>query len=138
MKFRKKPVVVEAIKWTGDDLLELSNFIGPIQEANSLDQDFALYHAAMLVDSELYISTLEGKYKASIGDWIIKGVKGEFYPCKPDIFEMTYELASTLPQQELSDEEIEKSAAHHEPMVTKRAWISACKWYREQLKTKKD
>ena len=92
MKFRKKPVVVEAIKWTGDDLLELSNFIGPIQEANSLDQDFALYHAAMLVDSELYISTLEGKYKASIGDWIIKGVKGEFYPCKPDIFALTYDF----------------------------------------------
>jgi hypothetical protein len=43
---------------------------------------------------------------------------------------------ATSPQTEISDEEIEKAAAHHEPMITRRAWISACKWYREQLKIK--
>ena len=68
-KYRKKPVVIEAIQFTGDNCEEI--------------KEFGAY---------IVIKTLEGKMIALPGDWIIKGVKGEFYPCKPDIFEKTYEL----------------------------------------------
>lgn len=78
MKYRKKPVVIEAIKWTGTNVEEICAFIGK-----------DVYH--WLVSGELYIETLEGTHHASIGDYIIKGVQGEFYPCKPDIFEQTYD-----------------------------------------------
>ena len=79
-KYRKKPVVIEAIQWDGenDTLNELAKFIG---KNISLD-----------IYSQFTITTLEGDMKASLFDYIIKGIKGEFYPCKPDIFEATYEL----------------------------------------------
>lgn len=79
MKFRKKPVVIEAIRWTGKNLNEIFSFTG----SEAITNDF--------MENYLEIETLEGVMKASKGDWIIKGVKGEFYPCKPDIFEATYE-----------------------------------------------
>jgi len=75
-KFRKKPVVIEAIKYTGKNATEITRFITGDVEAMAFDET---------------IKTLEGEMHASVGDWIIKGVKGEFYPCKPDIFEATYE-----------------------------------------------
>ncbi|MDG0795656.1 DUF2829 domain-containing protein [Pectobacterium punjabense] len=79
--YRKKPVVIEARqfngKWTGDGT-EILNWMG---RGGDWDADTA----------ELSIRTLEGVMTASAGDWIIKGVKGEFYPCKPDIFAATYE-----------------------------------------------
>ena len=82
-KFRKKPVVIEAIQWEGDIESEeaISDFSGGLVIAND-DPD----------PDHLTIPTLEGNMTASVGDWIIKGVNGEFYPCKPDIFEKTYEL----------------------------------------------
>lgn len=80
VKFRKKPVEIEAIQWTGK-LVCLDPFNIP-----ELHQS--------LGSSQVGIPTLEGTMIASVGDWIIKGIKGEFYPCKPDIFELTYELAS--------------------------------------------
>lgn len=80
MRYRKKPVVIEAVKWDGtqiarDKLLRWGGF--HLEDYNNF--------------GELEITTLEGVMKAEIGDWIIKGVKGEFYPCKPDIFKATYE-----------------------------------------------
>lgn len=81
-KYRKKPVVIEAIRLTENtDSNELAEF---------LDMDIAGVMAG-LTDDGFYIQTLEGVMKASDGDYIIKGVKGECYPCKPDIFEQTYE-----------------------------------------------
>lgn len=77
-KFRKKPVVIEAIQWTGKNWEEVEKFISRGQVGGWIGGD-------------LHIETLEGKMRANVGDWIIKGVKGEFYPCKPDIFEQTYE-----------------------------------------------
>lgn len=84
MKFRKKPVVIEAIQFTGSGSYDAmakawgaETFVG----STSYFEDI----------NELSIFTLEGTHQAQIGDWIIKGVKGEFYPCKPDIFEATYE-----------------------------------------------
>ena len=76
MKFRKKPVVIEAIQWAGDNFGELTDFM----------------HDCYSVDGKkIIISTYEGNMTANVGDWIIRGIKGEFYPCKPDIFEATYE-----------------------------------------------
>jgi hypothetical protein len=83
-KFRKKPVVIEAVQWDG--CTNTANaFIG---EAYGTDWWFEATDSLRIV-----IPTLEGNHTGNVGDWIIKGVKGEFYPCKPDIFEATYEPA---------------------------------------------
>lgn len=76
-KFRKKPVVIEALRWTGINAASVLHFVGPDH--------------CRVVDAEVWIATLEGTMTARVGDWIIKGVQGEYYPCKPDIFEATYE-----------------------------------------------
>lgn len=82
-KFRKKPVVIDAFQWTGDwgalDAWVHSVAGGDVKELTET-----------LVGT-IRIETLEGAMAASRGDWIIRGVKGEFYPCKPDIFAVTYE-----------------------------------------------
>lgn len=78
MKFRKKPVVIDAVLWAGENEKEVFDFMG-------------WRNASYEVRRGLHIHTLEGAMSADIGDYIIKGVKGEFYPCKPDIFAMTYE-----------------------------------------------
>jgi hypothetical protein len=89
MKFKKKPVVIDAIKWDGNFTRELDDFFyGPFEERNPDLVGPSLYQKE---NYNLIIPTLEGNMRADIGDWIIKGVKGEFYPCKPDIFEQTYE-----------------------------------------------
>ena len=89
-KYRKKPVVVEAVRWTGSNLEEIRNFVGSdlIEEYVELF-DIKRTLKEMLVD--IAIDTLEGTMRVDYGDYIIKGVQGEFYPCKPDIFEQTYE-----------------------------------------------
>ena len=75
-KYRKKPVVIEAVQWIGNNLSEIETFIG---------------RSVKNKETTIVIRTLEGDMEASIGDYIIKGVNGEFYPCKPDIFLATYE-----------------------------------------------
>lgn len=87
MRFRKKPVVIEAIKWTGKNLREVTDFTGrhPSSEKWTWDE-----YAAVVENEGLKIFTLEGSHMATVGDMIIRGVHGEFYPCKPDIFEQTY------------------------------------------------
>jgi hypothetical protein len=77
MKYRKKPVVVDAIQYSGENNEEVALFIGH-----------------WMVDEQSgnpIITTMDGSMEALPFDYIIKGVKGEFYPCKPDIFKMTYE-----------------------------------------------
>lgn len=76
-KFRKKPVVIEAVQWTGSNKSDVALLGG----------------RGRWVGDTLLVETLEGTMQAVPGDWIIKGIKGEFYPCKPDIFEATYEPA---------------------------------------------
>lgn len=83
MKFRKKPVVIEAMQFMGPFSVDEM-----ILEWGDPFTDVASYNVTM---NELQIETLEGIHRANHLDWIIKGVKGEFYPCKPDIFAMTYE-----------------------------------------------
>ena len=78
MRFRKKPVVIEAVQVVDskDGIAAMCRFY-PL--------------ASLRPDGSISIKTLEGWMVASIGDWVIKGVAGEFYPCKPDIFDQTYE-----------------------------------------------
>jgi hypothetical protein len=80
-KFRKKPVVIEAVQFNGFDenAEEVELFLG---------DDFVSHLPSK---NQLLVQTLEGELTASVGDWIIKGVQGEHYPCKPDVFEKTYE-----------------------------------------------
>lgn len=75
-KYCKKPVEIEAIQWNGENELEIKAFVGD---------------AAKFTATSLAIKTLEGTMIAQVGDFIIRGVDGEFYPCKPDIFEKTYD-----------------------------------------------
>lgn len=83
MKYRKKPVVVEAFQWYPYmDVAEMPDWFR--------DARLQSWRHSVFLD-ELVISTLEGEMKANPGDWVIKGVQGEFYPCKPDIFAATYE-----------------------------------------------
>ena len=76
-KYRKKTVVIEALQFDGKNYEECLN----------LSEDIFMFDG----DNYLNITTLEGTMKCSVGDYIIKGINGEFYPCKPDIFEKTYE-----------------------------------------------
>lgn len=84
MKYRKKPVIIEAIQFedNSDRIIEIHEFMGgDTIRVNYEDKN----------NPYLKIETLEGIMKASVGDYIIKGVNGEFCPCKPDIFEKAYE-----------------------------------------------
>lgn len=87
MKFRKKPVVIEAVCFKGTNSQDINDFI----KANSYEELCSVGIDSKGEVRELFIKTLEGEMTASLGDWIIRGVKGELYPCKPDIFEATYE-----------------------------------------------
>lgn len=85
-RFRKKPVVIEAARLTSDVLaaVEVAKWCGGVI-ANYREADYDDYFDG------IDIVTLEGTMRADLGDWIIKGVQGEFYPCKPAIFSATYE-----------------------------------------------
>lgn len=97
-KYRKKPVVIDAAQWTGDNTSEVIDWIlatgarvarwheeipaiEPDENGKGRDRD----------PEHIEIDTLEGTMRAELGDWVIRGVMGEHYPCKPDIFEATYE-----------------------------------------------
>lgn len=86
-QYRKKPVVIEAVQWTNDP------------NGDALKQILALARNGRVTfaadgTADLVIETLEGDMRANVGDWIIRGVKGEIYPCKPDIFAATYEAVT--------------------------------------------
>jgi len=80
MKYRKKPIVIEAIKWDG------TNVLAWLEKFPELKSQIQIENA-----QEITIKTLEGNMKAYEGDYIIRGIKGKIYPCKSDIFEATYE-----------------------------------------------
>jgi len=89
-KFRKRPVVIEAEQWLGtreswDAIMAMGSVPWKAEPMGRASNDYSFL-----------IHTLEGDHLASQGDWIIKGVNGEFYPCKPDIFAKTYEAVEEL------------------------------------------
>lgn len=81
--FRKKPVEIQAVQWTGENIEEMVTFV----------KDDSLYFAMDEHEqiTDLFITTLEGDMKANVGDWIICGLKGEYYPCSNEIFVMSYD-----------------------------------------------
>ena len=100
MEYRKKPVVIEAFKYGIDYVPDW--FMDKVTS-----NEIITYVGTDIRDSSEYyceIKTLEGIMRGNYGDYIIKGVKGKIYACKPDIFEMTYELASISSQTEMSNE----------------------------------
>jgi hypothetical protein len=86
-KYVKKPVVVEAVKYTGQNKNEIQSFVGK--------------ELVQRLDGSLQIETLEGIMCANVGDYVIKGVSGEFYPCKPIIFNKTYDLVEQTEKQKI-------------------------------------
>lgn len=99
--YRKKPVTIEAVKWTGtpESTREVVEFMTNAGAVETEEGDLLLGTMEICIveeSGELLIRTLEGTMKASEGDYIIRGVAGEFYPCKPDIFEETYEEVISL------------------------------------------
>lgn len=93
-QFRKKPVTISAIRWTGDNLREVIAFTGKHPGWDKWFSSWEDYERHVQQDGQQFkIFTLEGTMRADIGDWIIRGVKGGHYPCKPDIFEATYETS---------------------------------------------
>ena len=119
--YRKKPVTVEAVQWTGENHAEMCEFI-----------DSEVFEIIPRVG--LVIHTLEGVHHASPGDYIIKGVNGEFYPCKPDIFAKTYESATLTPPnewvsvEERLPEEKQRVIVRCERVGTSVGWILWGNW----------
>ena len=92
-KYRKKPVEIEAFQYDGDLKGSDGNYYVPDWAVKAFEEG-TIYFKSLKFDeppTELFIDTLEGTHHASVGDYIIRGVNGELYPCKPDIFEKTYE-----------------------------------------------
>lgn len=90
MKYRKKPVVIEAFQYDGDLSDRNGHFYVPDWATVAFAEGILYYKGA----GELFVKTLEGDMKVSVNDYVIKGVNGEIYPCKPDIFEKTYDVES--------------------------------------------
>lgn len=86
--FRKKPVIIEAVQWTGANQDEIFAFARRVEEDGPLPKAF-------IANGVLYIYTSEGTMRADVSDWIIKGVAGEFYPCKASVFQQTYEAVTS-------------------------------------------
>lgn len=90
-EYTKIPVRIKAIKWTGKNLVDVLNFTGKHPKFDECFSSFEEYESYVQREGGIFkILTLEGTMKASIGDYIIEGVNGEHYPCKPDIFAKTY------------------------------------------------
>ena len=93
LKIRKKPIEIYAIEWTGNNLHEVIDFCGLHESAKKWTWE---EYEAVVAKEGLKIFTLEGPLMASVGDFILEGVNGEHYPCKPDILWKTYELVTIL------------------------------------------
>ena len=105
-QFRKKPVVIEAVRNNG----EWAPILAWLDRAGYTVPFLGKPAVTRNRDGSLSIETLEGTMRADVGDWIIKGVKGEFYPCKPDIFEATYE-----PVQDSAPGALDAQTLHDSP-----------------------
>ena len=89
--FRKKPVIIDAFQMTKARRMDVSEWPTWLLEAWNRQRNELGAVYSITADGQLTIQTLEGRYSVSWDDWIIRGIKGELYPCKPDIFELTYE-----------------------------------------------
>ena len=91
-RYIKKPVQIEAIQLKKDNIIEVFDFLdGANYKETKSTEELEDFSQMILKQGYIEIITLEGMMKGSFGDYIIKAIKGEFYPCKPDIFQATYE-----------------------------------------------
>ena len=90
-QYRKRPVVIEAVQYTGDNEIQIMDFVGQRLSVSKPPQGYEHDHVVDNRMINITIPTLEGEMRCNRFDYVIKGVKGEFYPCKPDIFDATYE-----------------------------------------------
>lgn len=90
-KYKKKPIIIEAFQYDGDLKGSDGNYYVPDWAVEALDSGIMFYRDLEDSPSELFIKTLEGTHHVSVGDYVIQGVNGELYPCKPDIFKKTYD-----------------------------------------------
>ena len=106
-RYRKKPIEIEAVQWTGSNLEEIKSFVGESLQYDIVDAAWKVGKGVPCV--HVVIKTLEGDHVCSEGDYIIKGIKGELYPCKPDIFAATYEdpSADVAPKSEVEQLRLE-------------------------------
>lgn len=114
MKYRKKPVVVDAVQWTGENQREMFDFLTDHKLMNDYmtasGKNFYVDH--FKVPGGLVIRTLEGEHIANISDYIIRGVNGEFYPCKAEIFEKTYEKVEGKTMEQMTFKEAFEAMKH--------------------------
>lgn len=91
MRYRKQPIVIEAMQFKTNNEVNSPNMDAIVNWINQGRDTWGAWHNG----TDIFINTLEGIMKAEVKDWIIRGVKREFYPCKPDIFAATYEREMT-------------------------------------------
>lgn len=132
-KYMKKPVVIEAIQWTKENDIELEHWLSK-EKSVELEIDDHLYVAGVGTPyiSNIQIKTLEGTMEASYGDYIIKGINGEIYPCKPDIFEKTYEK----PKQYLKWEDLKFGKTTHKLKAKMNGNLYRVEWYIDGMGSK--
>lgn len=96
MKFRKKPIVIEAFKYEGDLMNSDGSYCVPDWAVKAYDSGILFVDAINGEEPpyDLFINTLEGRMLVNVGDYVIQGINGELYPCKPDIFEKTYDIVN--------------------------------------------
>lgn len=136
MKYRKKPVVIEAFQYDGGLKDSDGNYYVP-EWAVKAFEDGVIHFGSLKFDEhlcELFIDTLEGTHHASVGDYIIRGVNGELYPCKPDIFNMTYEAVEE--EGEKCDTECIYNCGNECPAASgcagheeDKEYCCNCRWY---------
>ena len=136
MKYRKKPVVIDAVQYIGTNREEVEAFVGKKLDCE-LESETAYEAGQGPPIFSLIIETLEGNHKAMPNDYIIRGVKGEYYPCKPDVFDLTYEKAEDNTKQLEVEDSVQKmkeflDSASEEELW--ELWIAA----EEKFKNKND
>lgn len=125
MKYRKKPIVIEAFQYDGDLIFQDGTPYAP-EWAMEAFGNGTIYYDSLTPDSppcELFIQTLEGVHHVSVGDFIIQGVNGELYPCKPDIFAKTYEPAEVDEAPKDSDYEKKVAVASNDALRIIKALV---------------
>ena len=123
MKATKKPVTIECFKYDGDLKNSNGEWYVPSWAVEAFEKGVLFYDTPSskpdAPPTELYIKTLEGDHHASVGDYIIKGVNGELYPCKPDIFEKTYDIHDTECNAKCEPKHVDFVETRHDLLTTK-------------------
>ena len=145
MKYRKKPVVIDTVQWTGANKREMFDFLTDYQCTDQYmsaeGKNFYIDH--WKVPGGLVIKTLEGEHLANIGDYIIRGVHGEFYPCKPDTYDVVIHCKSEDEQKKVIEHlksiswipVSERLPEKHKDVIATVKYSGFCGMYGKWLKT---